>query len=691
MRVLANLLVALMLLAVPASAMMEDDSGDAMGNLAGSPVEPLRPAPAVDLIGLTIEETDQALLFHLDVAGLQQDDADTFLDGSEYHIWFSMGEIRYVIMIVRDVEFLGSSYAWGYLMIEETNDDRTYLSIVDWLWIDQKIGEGRLSAEVYRDVLVDDTGAPARLGHQLSDFVVEAKSANFGTFRFNDMSGASYQVADRMPDEGFGPTYDVVFGIVQDGDARLSSEAPFRLSNGGATTLVYEVDAHNAGDRQSFRLALESVPEDWVVELPYHRIILDEGEHATFPVLVTTPSGHQHGGAEAFLLTMTGESDASHVGRVELGIKYADIPQPAGHHPRLWLHSTVPSGGFLGPLDDVVGTFRFNDDGLYMNALEDDEADQQIPIPGAGSYLPGLGGDFWWFVPLQPFLEIGLDFDTSQTGELSVPIQFDYIAQDAVLEGRIYVYSSEIRDSLVVANVLPTAPASWGPGEQEFEATIEITDDADFIPYGDEMFMWMELRLDGQFIGPGLVGPNNNPMIMPGGSLELPLNEYRDPVQTFYDAVRSLEFGTDYLERQVNPAETVIFETHLRNSDDEPQTVELNLTGVNVAWSQIVGATSFELAPGEERDIAIAVKVPADIEDGALADLVLQAINADDPNRRALIDLIALVDAEADHPDQSDELDALAKSLSDEKESPGFEIAAVLLGLLAIVLVLRRD
>ncbi len=669
---------------------MEDDDGDVSMHGAAGEMDPVRPNGAADLVSFDVDETDRFLHFLVGYASLAHDDTALFTDGVETLIHFRLGDVQYRATVYYGVNLVGSgTFTYAQLFVVEQRDGDEYRTHVTDLFADADTATGIMAIEIPRDVLIDDSGAPARIGHQFTDIWLETTNNQGVIYIGGNEPLAGFTLRDRMPDDGVGPIYDVAFGVVQEGDAFLHSDSPFRLSNGGATTIVYQVHAFNEGERQPFRLAVEDAPDGWDITLPYDRLTLDEDESASFPVLLTTPSGHQHGGAESFLLTMTGDRDSGDVGRLELGVKYADIPQPAGHHPKLWFHSAPYQDDFLGPASDLTTFFRFND-GLYMNAAEEDAADMGAPMPGYGNSIPGFGGDYYWFVPLQPFLQIGLDFETDAVGSISIPVQYDYIAQDVTLHGAMYVYSSALGDSVQVGQLTNSQAASWGPGQHTFEADLEILKAADFIPYGDEMFMWLNLWLEGEFIGPALVGPNVAPSIMPGGQLELPLNEYRDPLDTFYDAVRSLAFDTDYLERPVNPAETVIFETRLRNSEQSPQAVSLNITGVNSEWARIVGSPTFELGPGQERKVAVAVTVPSGVSDGALADLVLQAVSQEDANKRALVDLVALVDEETDHPDQASELESLDASLTDEKKSPGFEIAALLAGLLAIVLVMRR-
>lgn len=685
--------IAITLLLLPWSVQAQDSEpmlSDGDGDLEMEILGQQGPTPNerygyLDLEALDIVEVPEGFEVTLTVAGFPSGQGDASQSG-RYRIEFQYGGFGWHLGMYRDTDALGQPFYFGDLRYVEGDD--TWGNFVAYYDVVVDEASGTMQLTMLRDDLFDVDGKPPSVGDVLADFAVTAQGLQANMICTGDCIGMS--IHDRMPDEGVAGIVEVALGVAQEGDAILASEAPFRVSNGGATTIVYQVTGVNFGERQSFQLGLEGVPEGWEVSLPFDRIVIEEDDDIDFPILLTTPSGHNHGGAEKFLLTMQGERDSADIGRIELGLRYTDIPQPAGHHPRLYLHAFDPwGGGILGPVEDQMGGMIGGGRMGYFNALEDDPGDLDMPVyPWGSGVIPGLQSWFRWDMPLMPNLQIGLDFDPDVDGTITIPVQYDYIAQDVVMRGTLNYYS-ETRD-IEVGQILESSPASWGPGLHEFELTIDIAEDADFIEFQPEAYLYLELEMEGTFIGVGPFGPGATPAIMPNGFMDLPLNEYRDPVDDFYRAVESLSFGEDYLERLVNPAETAIFETKIRNVGNSAETVVLNITGVNDEWATILGAQEFELAKGESRDIAIAVTIPAGTPDGALADMVLQAVSKDDAYKRAVLDLIAIVDEEEDHPDDAAEVQELQDKLTDDKKSPGFEIAAVMAGLLAIVLVLRR-
>ncbi len=671
-----------------AKPFMEDGAGDTKAYLAGTPTTPPGDmGAALDLKALYFTEVPNGFQTTIEVASLESQQG-TIMDGAYYRVYFHYGGVDYAIRIQGNYGLLGEGpYYWAELGEVIMEDGYEYMSSRADMQVTVSASEGRMTVTAPREAITDALGAPAGAGAVFKDFYVLSQGTQIWIGLQGN--GPTYVVRDRMPDDGVFGSFTATMGVVQEGDARLRSDAPFRLSNGGATSMVYQVEASNAGERQTFHLAMQGIPDGWDVRLPFDRLALDAGQAKTFPILVTTPNGHQHGGTQSFLLTMTGQQDKSDVGRMEIGISYPEIPQPAGHHPQLWIHSYEAYQNGLGPVGPLLGGFGSSVQG-YMNAAEEDPSDLGVPIPAWGNNIPGLNGYFNWWIPLVPELGMGLDFDTTQQATFSIPINYDYIAQDVVLRGNMYLWTEASKDGVHVGSIQPSTPTSWGPGIQTFDLVMDVNKEADFIPYSPNAYLYLTLDAQGTFLGPGPFGPGSQAQIMPGATLTLPLIEYRDEVQSFYGAVEALRFGAEFIERPVNPGKTVIFETHLRNIESETQTVKLNLSGVNTEWARILGSAQFQLGAGKERTVAVAVAVPADMSDGAVADLVLTASNVDDPFKTAIIDLIAVVDTDAQHPDESGRIGSLDVAGDDDKKVPGFEIVAVALGLVAIALVLRR-
>ncbi len=670
---------------------MEDTEGDVEMSLGGTPTAPPGDTgQANDLKALYFDEVAEGFRATLELKALAKD-VGTLLDQTQYRIYWHYEGIDYAIEIYAYYGLLGEGpFYFGELAEVEREENYEWLSYRAGLDVKVDVEAGRLSVVAPREAIVNALGAPAGAGAIFQDFYVESESSLIGFRIQGGEDGYVMGITDRMPDTGVFGIIEASMGAVQEGDAYLASEAPFRLSNGGATSMVYQVEAYNAGERQTFNLATTKLPKDWVVSLPFDRIVLDAEESKSFPVLVTTPNKHIHGGTEAFLLTMTGQQDKGDVGRLELGVTYPIVPQPAGHHPKLWIHTYSPYGNGIGVAGDALGA-PFNEQLQgYMNALEDDPGDLGEPITAWGNTVPGLGSYFNWWVPLVPDLGMGLDFDTKKQAELSIPINYDYIAQDVVLSGGMYLWSESFDRGLRIGTIQPSTPMSWGPGVQTFDVVMDIEEEADFIPYTPNAYLYLEINVQGQFIGVGPFGPGAEAEMMPGATMVLPLNEYHDEVQAFYKAVKSMRFDADFIERPVNPGKTVVFETHLRNLEDTAQPIKLNLTGVNSEWGRILGDKEFTLGAGQERKIAVAVVVPSDATDGGIVDLLLTASNGDDPFKAAVIDLIAVIDTEIEHPDEAGKVSTLDVKGTANKQSPGFEIIAVALGLLAIALVIRK-
>lgn len=687
--------VAIMLLsALPVAGqekalLLEEEAGDVVvETTGGQSVSQVQDRfDHVDLRSLEVEESPDAFTFRLAVASLAIDQDNFLFEHADWRIHFWHEGVHYGIDAYRYPDLEGGATYYAYVGV--VREDSDFLDSTGAVGIEADEETGVLTLTVDRDDIPGENGAAPFPGRALTDFFVEAHTSS-GTIYINSNEPlVGFTAEDRMPDDGVGPAFDVLLGIEQSELASLTSPEPMRISNGGATTVVFDLEAANTDDqRHTFALSLSDVPQGWEVSLPFKQFSLDANETRSFPILLVTPSGHSHGGIDTFRLDMVSERDERAFGQIELGLRYTEIPQPAGHHPKMWFHS-FPT--FDDPFFTAINAVLPFGQPVYMNAAEGDPTDSEEPTPANGNPVTGLESEVWWHVYMSPDLRMGLDFDMDGTGTLEVPVHYLYLMQDATLSGTLYLYDPGAEETVVLGDIMASEPVSVGPDETHtFELTLQPTSKADFVAYETGMQMWMELRMRGVPLGPGPFGPETNPTLAPGGWIELPLNEYRDPVSTFYRAVEGLSFAKEFIEEDVNPGETRVFRVAVENAGDDKETVDLNLTGTHLDWARILGKTSFDLASGAAREVAVAVEIPDGIEDGAVVDLALVASSQDNPFRRAVVDLVAVVDTEEDHPDDAAEAGKLDEELAKGKKSPGFEVAAVMAILAAVVLVLLR-
>lgn len=491
----------------------------------------------------------------------------------------------------------------------------------------------RVGAFIERGLLRDRDGAEPGIGDTLDEVSVVARTVYID-------QGASF--IDHMPDTGT-VSYEVAQGVPQTGHVRLGSPLPMRQSNGGAGTWVFGVTAVNSGDPDTFDLAVADAPEDWEMRLPFDVLELEGTQ--TFPVLVVTPFGHEHDDTQTFTVEAASRSDPSAVGRVALGIHYPQVPQPAGHHATLWLHSTDDPSG----LDALVEPTSGWNPGLqaYMNALEADDNDAQIAVPAADSNLAVLEDALYqWDIPLSPSLQIGLDFMPGQMGSLTFPIHTTSPLMGATLHGSLL----HVGEGTTVLADAPRVELGDLAADSDVIAELVLTPtpESDLVPFEDGAQMVLQVVLDQDTSA--AEGPVRNPELMPGGVLHLPLAEYRDPVGGFLEIADGLRFDAGLSQSAVNPGRTTVVPLELHN-DGEATEVHFDVVGLLAQWVEVPEPVRLEA--GEHASIDVAIAAPADAANGTVAELIVTARSPDRPFDTALAKVIVQVDDTRDIEDQA--------------------------------------
>lgn len=675
--------------------LLADASGDVQILVAGTqPVPDVAGAYAcADLVGLDLLETRSDLTFTLSVGDLKEASQDPAADGCRYQVTFTHNGREFQLGVFRTLPAL-SSVPFTTLDYRDSPGDewsRAWSSIQDAV---ADLAADTLTVAIARDLLADADGAAPFPGRTLDGIqVLGASGLGGGSISFGDPVPAPSipwpaTAVDRMPDDpSLASSFAFLLGVAQTRHARLASSTPFRASNGEATTFVYEVTAHNLGEATDrFELEPVGVPAGFTAVVPTPVLALEPGSNATVPVLLTIPFGHQHGAMASFTLEMRSLSDAGSVGRLEMGVRFLAIPQPAGHHDDVFLHTSAPSGsvpgapGLFGPIG-------------YLNTLEDDPNDQGLKDCTVGFSMaePGTWHVSWPY-RLQPTLLLGLDVDAAKVGHLKVPISTTLPALEARLFASLYLEVPG--ETMFDVELVRLAGMDWtaardlaGTGATAlFEGDILPEETAPRLAYqpGTNLVLWLTLT----FKGPNSLGvAGEGACVMPGGSATLPLEEWHDPVDEVLAALDGP--GLSPLgpqERLVNPGEAVVFPVSIANPLDGDARIELEVSGPNAAWATL--ASPSVLVPAHATaQASLVVRAPAGATDGERADLVLQAYARDDPTARGLLRLVAEVDTDAEHPDDT----AAAAELAPKKSpSPGVVAAASLLALLAIGLRRRR-
>lgn len=582
--------------------LLQDARGDVTLTLAdGTKVPDGDTRAHLDLLALSATEAVDSFTFTLRVAALAAEQRPITGDAS-YYIRMAHEDAEYQVQIQRRGP-LGGGPAIYTGSIEEGHKDH-FGRVLEATPVIVNTGADELTVAVPRDRLLDLRGAAPFPGRSLAVHVVTASFPIFGN------SEETLRVRDAMPDDGRPAALPVLLGDIQTGDAVLAAPDPTRVSNGEATTHAFSVLARNLGANEAlFTLSVEGLPSGWQVTVPVPLLRIPAGGEANGTVLVTTPFAHEHGLYRSFKAVLTKEGDAGSRGTATLGVRYTEVPQPAGHHDTLYLHGRGASAGPLGSQATI-------------NTLQDDPNDDGMPITGSASCSdgPDLRRHFW-LATLDPPLRMGLDFDLARTGTFEATVHAARPMLGARLSGHL------VHEEF---GVLATIAES-GPQDLQRDATmpvsLEVTPapEADLVPYLKDKNIFLALTLVS---GPGQVPPGFcpdvlSPSILPGAALRLPLLEYHDPLPI---PAASLLEADGAVRRTVAPGSVVQFPIHVQATSGGA--VALDLFGVNSDWARLVGETRPHLDRGQSAQFAVEVTIPSGASASDRVDLVVQAVPA---------------------------------------------------------------
>lgn len=690
----------------------------------------------LDLTGLSVIEASDTFAFVIAVAGLTPQGAElAFAESGVYQIFFKNHDRQFRLDVFRT--FTGGVTYRATLNALDPARHAYYPITRDAadLEVKEDLAANTITAKVlHRDLLADGFGAVPHPEVPFTGFRVAARAMGnqFGAQR--GPAGALKVpipiATDALPDSGNATTtLPIYYGVQQSGHIRLRSDIPSRSSNGEATTFVYQLHARNLGPTEDrFTLSVSNVPTGWDVRLPAEQVTIPGNGTLHLLVLATTPFSHNHGKAENFQVEARSVSEAGAIGRIQLGVRYTDPPQPAGHHPQLWLHSLPASDD---PMASVLSTAFPGDTNAdasaFMNAQMEDPNDAKVMVPGNLECLT-FGGEpckedgvaatpgtptahYTWEVPLSPGLDMGLDFDMAGKGaspqapvlEVSIKNTLPMVA--ATFGGRIlYVppggasqdqFGINAVNDTVVAYLETTAPADVQANTDATTYTVAVkpAPGGDFIAYarGASLLMVLELnftRADAFF------GPKDAPLLRSGGTMILPLFEYHDFVDGPVGLSNIELVATTKTDRFVNAGETLVFNMTVVNHGKSADTVLIEVTGNHAPthadpWARLhLASNPVHLEGGASQQLWISVAVPAGAQSPEAADLVITAVSENDFTQRSLLHLYGVVDTQNDWPNEAhlvpDVEDASAKT-------PGFGLLAFLAAVgVALVLVNRR-
>ncbi len=641
--------------------LLEDAAGDltpSVGDVGGPNVAS---APASkDLASLHLREGQEDLTFRVEY---HPQDMVGEAPTNDLQIGFRHGQQRYVLDLADStgqnegdllrIDGAGNAVRVAAIALTDLDENRV------------------IEATAQRKHLIDESGAFPRPGSGLDEFWVLSQAPASPV----DLRDADLAYHDAMPDEGVGDvSYEFQLGPVSTGSARVFSPAPARSSNGEAGIFLFQVVAVNEGDaRETFLLKVADKPEPFQVTITEPRFDLEPGASRSVAVVASIPFQHQHGAFESFNITLQSVADADSHSRVELGIRYHAIPQPAGHHDTLWLHAHDDPDSFSPALGSPGSR-------VFMNALENDPNDHGVPIRAYSDFANR--DSFTWRIELTPSLDIGLDFDLERVGTLEVPISTELPLVGTQVTAEFYHErpGSEAVERILLAAGAESEATDMQAGERRFVA-IDLAPEpsADYVPYAPESQLVLDLRMD--LAVPVARNERQTPAIEPGGSVRLPLNEFLDEVDDAFLAPGAFEVVAPRVQALINPGKTVVYDVELRNTLGGDQRIDLDLEGLNTAWARIASPSTIDLGAGETHALQVVVSAPPDAPDSDVSDVVLVATSLE-TGERSLTRFLTIVDVDAEY---LDEVALAAEVPGKATPAPGVALLVALVGVAARV------
>ena len=667
------LLVLLSGLALPgaqaaAEPFLVDAEGDTELQLAfeGSPASaPFRggDSDSADLLSFDLVEGDGALEFVFAVKTLKQTAAFT-----TYEAFFTWGRVEYVVnAYARTLPGNPTSYSAALYARESWYQ---YMGDLEFS-VDAEKGVFRVVVE--KAYLLDEKEETPAKGDLLKDVHVESHMS-LGFFRI----GLAGEVNDRLPDDGT-KDFTIQLGDVSMGHLRAEAEQRVRVSNGGSTTFVYRIALTNAGEAShEVDVTTGVLPEGWntTVRSP---VRLLGGETKLITVLASVPFGHTHGGFDSFNVTMQSRSDPGSRAIVRLGVLHTPVPQPAGHHSDLYLHSEQGGRGIVS-FGGVGGT---------MNTDPSHDADQ----PEVQALDSDGDGVVWW-IPLNPRLAMGLDFDMERMGALVGSIIGRTAGEGTVsaelLYGPANMYYWGMDESVLLAESDEQTITLDLQKPVAFTLALMPTEDADYVPFQPDMSLYLKVRLGMEGLrGICCIGETSPSLVTQDFKLSLPLNEYHDKLTGVAEAAAAIDIVADGpVEKLGRPGTTMTYAFTVKNAGAQPTVLDLDLAGSGVDLGTVVPQGPIELGPKESRRVTLAVSIPAEAAEGQEIEVLLFAHAQDDPSKTAIARTKTTVTLRGEAA--ADETDVLLAAQSADNDTPGLGAAGVLAALGAAILVMRR-
>jgi hypothetical protein len=654
-RIPLSILVALLVIqpGLAQASTPETVAVDPSGDVAGATPES---SDAGDLTALYLQEFSGNWEFSIEVADLSG--TTPLTDNAFYFLYITYLNADYRIKVERiqplnagETDYFAMFQKWSGVQQEYVDQELEVL-------VEADSENSWMTFGIPFEVIEGSDGWPVAAGQKLTDIYVDSTNEAGSA---STPQGVYY---DRMPDTGV-VEWSITEANSQGASFFASMPASLRYTNGGVVTFAFEIIASNGGT-ETLELQYEAtnIPDSWTVEFINPVLALEPQEAVTNVAIIKGTTGHDHGSAETFPISVR-TLDGSEVVELEATIVFTETPQPAGHHPMLWLHSVEVEPGALPR--EALEASGSNYVAFFMNTLEEDDRDIGRSADSQNY------GDFEGFrIQLDPDLGIGLDFDVSQPSHYNLGFQPNtpqaplegFSLSGAIVVGKDGTYTTIATLSEQAAMTLE--------GQVWVEGAITPTPAGDLVPFedGNELYLELYVEFSNQDSNP------NWPEILPGGDILLPLVEYEDPLPLVSS---NLEIETP-AELLANPGLPGTFPLTIKNIATEDIEATIQFLGVDETWGLTATPNSIQIGAGTSQQINVELDIPVDltVDDVMEFFVVVRDVQGGDPAIQAIsIDLT---------------LDANANVTGQQvQESPGPAMVPALALLALAVLAFRRQ
>jgi hypothetical protein len=513
-------------------------------------VEPFGEAPApsqdelagLDILTLSIgPDTPTALPIQVQMKSLEDPSDGLGFGDISISVGFQFGEAKYVIQ-----EHAYCPGETGLISTPEASTPR----LMGCLSLSVDIESAILQYDLEKRFLHALSGRPFAPGDEIDGLHANSYASYGGiptavTEQVGQPPFRSYAY-DRAPDEG-GLDFQALSGGSASGSPgfQMVGPDPLRATNGGEVTFRYVVQLQEtSGESRSLSLEALDVWEGAHVFLPAETTLAPNANQS-IDVYLSLDSGHLHGESKWFQVQAT-DKETNEWSSIELGVNWLDIPQPAGHHPTVWLHS---SSHAMDPIQDGVletSLQLIEQPSAWMNVVVEDPSPSSTGDPVeaalvevAVDYENRQVADYEWIIPQSPQLQVGLQLLPESLGKIS--LRFDQLdsAQEFAFQALLGVCQGLAQGSspgpevcrggwisIAEAEAEALAPQS---GSVEVEGMdLDISQDHLHIPYHQDnnLVLWIKATLAN---GGAPIGDLRPTLIVTESSMELPLAEYTDP------------------------------------------------------------------------------------------------------------------------------------------------------------------